>query len=309
MKNTAVIGVGWFGQAHCRVYNEISNLKAICDSNEITRRNIAEKYGVNSYPTHIDMLENEEIDAVSIVLPPEYIPIVAEDLAKHNIDLLLEKPMGIDLNSVKKLLKFENQIRMTCGFIELFNPVVDRLKDQIKEIDDILMISSRRIGRFPHRHWNHGVILDLGIHEIYIHKILLGEIEKVESMLGYFHKGELKNYEDAAFILLKFKNGTNSLIEVNWLTPTKYRKMTIYGKTGVLEVDYNSQELKLVKETLEPNERSYRMETHSQPYVFEEPLKRELHSFLYDEKNPVPLKFGVECLEIAIKALEQDTID
>lgn len=306
-KNTGVIGVGWFGQAHCRVYNEISNLKAVCDVNETMSRKIAEKYHINYYSDYLDMIENEELDAVSIVVPPQYIPSIAEDLAKYKIDLLLEKPMGIDLNSVKKLLNYDNQIRITCGFIEMFNPVIKSLKEQIKEVGDILMISSRRIGRFPHREWNHGVILDLGIHEIYIHKLLLGEVEEVKSTLSYFHEGELRDFEDAAFILLKFKNETNeinSLIEINWLTPTKYRKMTIYGREGVFEVDYNSQELKLVKSTSSA-ESDLRVETNFQPYTSEEPLKNELKAFLYDEINPVPLKFGIDCLEIAIRALQR----
>ncbi|MHA1383200.1 MAG: Gfo/Idh/MocA family protein, partial [Candidatus Helarchaeota archaeon] len=106
MKKTGVIGVGWFGQAHSRVYNEISNLKAVCDSDEQTRKKVAEKYNINSYSNHLEMIENEELDAVSIVLPPEYIPSVAEDIVKKGIDVLLEKPMGIDLNSVKNLLKY-----------------------------------------------------------------------------------------------------------------------------------------------------------------------------------------------------------
>ncbi|MHA1300801.1 MAG: Gfo/Idh/MocA family protein [Candidatus Helarchaeota archaeon] len=305
MKKTGVIGVGWFGQAHSRVYNEISNLKAVCDSDEQTRKKVAEKYNINSYSNHLEMIENEELDAVSIVLPPEYIPSVAEDIVKKGIDVLLEKPMGIDLNSVKNLLKYNKQVRMTCGFIEMFNPVIIRLQNQIKEIGEILTISSRRIGRFPRRHWNHGVVLDLAIHEIYIHKIFLGKVEKIESMLGYFHEGELKEFEDAALILLRFKNDAYSLIEVNWLTPIKYRKITVYGREAVFEVDYSTQELKLVKSNTTSSGNELRVETNYQPYSFEEPLKQELRAFLYDKKNPVPLDFGIECLEIAIKSLKK----
>jgi len=303
LKNTGVIGVGWFGQAHSRVYNEISNLRAVCDIDERTRGQVAEKYGINSYSNYKEMIEKEDLDAVSIVLPPKFMPTVAEDLAQQNIDIMLEKPMGIDLDAVKSLLKYDKKVRVSCGFIEMFNPVVQRLKDQIKKIGDILTVSSRRIGRFPRRHWNHGVILDLGIHEIYIHKILLGKVKEVESTLSYFHEGKLKQFEDAAFILLKFKNGINSLIEVNWLTPTKYRKMTVYGKDGVFEVDYSTQELKLVKSKSTTLGHNLRVETNYQPYSFEEPLKQELKAFLYDKKNPAPLDFGIECLEIAIKAL------
>ncbi len=300
-KKTGVIGAGWFGRAHARIYHAISDLQAVVDTNGEQAKTIADMYNVNYYLDYINMLKNEELDAVSVALPPRMIPSVAYDLAKEGIDVLLEKPLGTDIVEIRKLLEFSADVRLTCGFIERFNPVVKRMSVHLPEIGTPIMISSKRIGRYPKRFWDIGVLLDLGIHEIDIQRHLFGDIIKVTSKLSFFKK---ERYEDAAFILLEFANNVNGLIEVNWLTPTKYRKLMVYGSEGVLEIDYSTQELKLIRSSEEPA--LYRIEESSQPYANEEPLLSELNSFLYAKENPIPLEDGIKSLEIALQCLKQD---
>ncbi len=62
-------------------------------------------------------------------------------------------------------------------------------------------------------------------------------------MLRFFHD---KRFEDAAYVLMDFGDA-KSLIESNWLTPTKYRKMWVSGELGTLEVDFIAQYLKILE--------------------------------------------------------------
>ncbi len=295
-KNTAVIGAGWFGSAHARVLNSLSNLVAICDIDINKAKSLAEKYNINYYSDYNELIKNEKIDSVSIVVPPKEIPKIAEKLASKGINVLLEKPLGVDLDSVKRLLKYDN-VRLMCGFIELFNPVIERLKNNLHRIGHIIMVSSRRIGRHPHRNWDIGVILDLGIHSIYIQRFLFGDVIEQKSMLTYGHNSK---YEDAAFILLRYSSGVKGLIEANWLTSAKYRKLIVYGEYGSLEIDYITQELKFISS--EEKDPQYKYIEISQPYTFEEPLRREIYAFLYNKKNPVPIEEGIKSLEIALNS-------
>ncbi len=299
-KKTAVIGAGWFGRAHTRVYNAISDLKAICDTNKESVKEVAEQYNINYYLDYSDMLKNEDLDAVSVVLPPRVIPLVARDIAEKGLDVLLEKPLCINLDDIRPLLKFSKDVRFTCGFIECFNPVVDRLKKRLHEVGTPIMMSSKRIGRMPKRFWNLGVLLDLGVHEISVQRLLFGDVESVKSSLSYFHK---EDYEDAAFLLLKFAKNVQGLVEVNWLTPTKQRMLSVYGSEGVLEIDYMTQELKLTKSSEDPS--FFKIEESRQPYSWEEPLKRELNGFLYAKENPFPLEEGIKNIEIALKCIRE----
>jgi len=297
-QNTAVIGAGWFGSAHARVFDIFSNLVAICDIDIEKSKELAKKYGINYYNNHLELLKNEDLDSISIVIPPEFIPKVAEDFASKGINILLEKPMGINLHEVEKLLVYKD-IRLMCGFIELFNPVLELLKNNLKKIGTPIMASSRRIGRHPHRSWNLGVLLDLGIHSIYIQRHLFGDPIEIKSSLSFSNKN---GFEDAAFLLLKYKNNINGLIETNWLTPAKYRKLIVYGEKGSIEVDYITQELSFIRG--ERIKDDYKIVEVIQPYNFIEPLKREINAFLYDKTNPVPLEEGIKSLKIALSSLK-----
>jgi UDP-N-acetylglucosamine 3-dehydrogenase len=301
-KKTAVVGAGWFGRAHCRVYNAISDLRAIADSDEERGKQVAESLHINYYPDYKEMIKQEDLDAVSIVVPPRFIPLIAKDFVEKGINVLLEKPLGTNLEDVEQLLNYSSDVRITCGFIERFNPVVERLIKRLPEIGTPIMISSKRIGRYPKRYWDLGVVLDLGIHEIYIQRFLFGDVTDIQSKLSYFHR-EKGTFEDAAFILLEFSNNVQGLIEVNWLTPTKYRKLSVYGSEGVMEIDYSTQELKFIRSSEEPTKQLFRVEETNEPYSTEEPLQLELNSFLYGKENPFPLEEGIKSLEIALKCL------
>ena len=69
--NVAVIGVGAMGKNHARVFSELenSNLVAICDSNEQVGKEIADKFKAKFYSDLKEMLEKENIDAISICVP------------------------------------------------------------------------------------------------------------------------------------------------------------------------------------------------------------------------------------------------
>ena len=296
-KNTGVVGCGWFGSAHCRVYKEISNLTAVSDIDAEKAKTLGEKYDINWYVDYKEMIKNEDLDAVSIVVPPKYIPKIAEDFVKHGIDVLMEKPLGTRVEDVEKLLTYDN-VRIMPGFIELFNPAFERLKKGLPFIGKPIMASARRIGRFPRRFWNIGVIMDLAFHDMYILRNLFGSVKRMDSMVSYFTNDE---FEDAAIIILEFNNGVKCLIEANWLTPSKERKLRVYGSEGIIEIDFLSQELRILKNEVAEFPGAGREETYK-PFKVYEPLKRELEVFLYAKEIPVTLNEGIEVLKLALEA-------
>lgn len=296
-KNTAVIGCGWFGSAHCRVYKEVSNLTAVVDVDVRKAKNLGEKYGVNWYVDHKEMMKNEDLDAVSVVVPPKYIPEITEDFAKQGIDVLMEKPLGTRVEDVEKLLIYDD-VRIMPGFIELFNPAYERLKKGLLTIGKPIMASARRIGRFPRRFWNIGVIMDLAFHDMYILRDLFGSVRRLDSMVSYFTNDK---FEDAAIIILEFNNGVKCLIEANWLTPSKERKLRVYGSEGIAEIDFLSQELRILKNEVVEFPGAGREEIYK-PFRTQEPLKRELKTFLYAKETPITLGDGIEVLKLALEA-------
>ena len=56
---------------------------------------------------------------------------------------------------------------LTVGHVERFNPAVAAIKQAIKD-EEILSIAITRVGPFPPRMSNVGVVIDLAVHDIHL---------------------------------------------------------------------------------------------------------------------------------------------
>ncbi|MFW9783376.1 MAG: Gfo/Idh/MocA family protein [Candidatus Heimdallarchaeota archaeon] len=298
-KNTAVVGAGWFGRAHVRNFYNLSNLVGVCDSEAKKLDKIKEEYDdINTY-TDIDaMIKNEDITAVSIVTPPKEIPTIARKFAQHGIDILMEKPMALNLDELIYFRNFKD-IRIMPGFIELFNPVFDKLLKNLPEIGEIISISSKRVGLYPKRNWDMGVVLDLSIHDIYLQEKIMGGVEII-NVFGVKKCFKDTKHADAAFIVLDFGNAIGQ-IESNWLTPSKFRRIDVNGEQGGIIADFITQEITIRKGIDLQGDWPITKDIKYTPLREDEPLKREIINFLYDRELLVNLEDGIRALEIALK--------
>ena len=96
MLNAAVIGVGSMGKNHARIYSDMGNIElvAVADLDEKHVEKIAKKYGCKGYIDYKEMLEKEDIDLVSVVVPTKMHKKVACDVIEKKINLLIEKPIA-----------------------------------------------------------------------------------------------------------------------------------------------------------------------------------------------------------------------
>ncbi len=297
-KRTAVVGAGWFGQAHIRNFYEISKLAAVCDTDKTKLDKIKQQYDdVNVYTSILDMLKNEQIEAASVVIPPKFIPPIAKQFAEAGIDVLMEKPMALRVEDLAPFKKY-GSVRIMPGFIELYNPVFDKLLEYLPKIGSIISMASKRVGLYPRRDWQMGVIMDLSIHDIYLQEKVINK--KIVNACGFKKCYKDDRYADAAFILLDFGTAIGN-IESNWLTPSKFRRMYVNGEEGGITIDFISQQITLrTGIDLQGQNPVTKDEKHT-PLRLDEPLKREIQNFLYDAVPKVTLDDGIRALEIALK--------
>lgn len=66
--------MGAMGKNHARVYSELpgAELVAVCDIEEELAKSIAQKFKVRAFSDYRELLK-ENLDAVSIAIPPQYI--------------------------------------------------------------------------------------------------------------------------------------------------------------------------------------------------------------------------------------------
>lgn len=316
MLNVGVVGLGSMGLNHARVYSEIANLVGIVDSDMEVLHTVSKRFNTKGYFDFQKLIENENLDAVSISTPTSTHFDIASEFVKAKIPVLVEKPMGGDLQKAKALVEYarKNNVIIAAGFIERYNPVVGLTKSLIekKQFGNVISISSRRVSSFPARIKDVGVIFDLGIHDIDVIRYLLGaDVRSVFALAGKTGEAE---FEDHANIFLEFENEVLAVIEVNWLTPMKVRKVSLTCSKNFVEMDYINQLLQVSSSTIkkidsgnlfripqEYSERKIELER-------KEPLKNELVDFLNAvETDGIPLvsgEEGIATLEIAQAAMK-----
>ena len=109
------------------------------------------------------------------------------------------------------------------------------------ELGRVYQVHARRVGPFPQRVRDVGVVLDLAPHDIDVMRFLLGsEVIRVQAET---ERRLATEHEDMLSGVLRFSNGVVGVLDVNWLTPTKIRELSVLGERGMFVVDYLAREL------------------------------------------------------------------
>jgi UDP-N-acetyl-2-amino-2-deoxyglucuronate dehydrogenase len=103
----AVIGINGQGRAHLRALKETpeAELVAVCDIDEAAAKARAEEYGVPYYTHYEEVLEREDVDAVSLPLPHYLhcpVALAAFEAGKH---VVTEKPMAISVRECDQMIE------------------------------------------------------------------------------------------------------------------------------------------------------------------------------------------------------------
>jgi UDP-N-acetylglucosamine 3-dehydrogenase len=305
-----VIGAGSMGKNHARIYSEMPGIElaGIVDPDEQAGRAVARKCGCGHYRDHRQFLERERPGAVSVCVPTSMHYSVAKDVIGSGVNLLIEKPITKNLKHAQEIVDLARKagVKLAVGHIERFNPAVQRLKELIDrgKLGEITSILARRVGLFPPRIKDANVIIDIAVHDIDVFNYLLGKDPvSINASAG---KALVNDREDYADIFLKY-NGTNGLIEVNWITPVKIRVLNVTGTKGYAELNYITQDLVMHESNYrktfdkfgdfvvrfgEPRKKLIKVSK-------QEPLKLELEDFIDSVKNDrEPLVNGVEGLNV-----------
>jgi len=319
MIRIGVIGTGSMGRNHARVCADTKPVKltGIADSDTALSKKIAKQYDTTPYSSYKDLISS--IDAAIIATPTITHYDIAKELLHQGKHVLVEKPVCDSVGHAQELVKLAEKqgLVFAVGHIERHNPVVNFLKEGINEgkFGDLLTLTSKRVSNFPGRIRDVGVILDFGVHDIDVMRYLNGEITKVYTKAGTFNKNI--SHEDHATIMVTFENNTCGVIEVNWLTPLKIRKLFLTCSKHCVEADYINQQVTLSSSSFETIDEGNLYRVPIQYNVDHitlqkrEPLRNEIEDFveaIQHQKQPLVTGFdGMQTLKIAEAALQSYT--
>jgi UDP-N-acetylglucosamine 3-dehydrogenase len=219
------------------------------------------------------------------------------------VHVLVEKPIAPSVEEGRAIIAAARHasVALMVGHVERFNPTVEAIKDAICD-EDILSIAITRVGPFPPRMSNVGVVIDLAVHDIdLIRWFTDSDIAEVQPQLS----NAVAEREDIALLQFRTTSGVLAHINTNWLTPFKARNVTVATRGKYVMGDL------LTRQVTEcfgfKPDGSYSM--RHLPVGHDEPLRAELIAFLSavrtGEVPAVTGDEGVASLAIAIRCLEQ----
>lgn len=309
-----MIGVGSMGQNHARVLFNIDSVRlvAVADPDARQAEKVAKKYNARWYTSYQAMLDSEKLDAVTVAVPTKYHKDCALAVMEKKIPLLLEKPIASTIAEAQEIIDYSrtHNVPLMIGHIERFNPAVIELKKRLEagELGDIYKIEVQRIGPFPERIADVGVTVDLSVHDIdIIHYIMNSPISRIYAETQQkLHA----THEDSLIAVLTYANGVLGVINVNYLSPTKTRQISIFGKKGMFRVNYLTQELSFFEnKSFAQNDWSSVSEGDVRMINIQkkEPLQLEIEYFLKNITTPAALvtgEDGLYALRVAHSILE-----
>ena len=220
----AVVGAGEFGKNHARVYRELAGaeLVGIYDLDESKSTAVAEQFQTQAL-YGLEELRGRA-DAVSVAVPTVSHAEVGCRLMDMGLDVLVEKPMAVNLKEADALLATarKHQRILQVGHVERFNPAVIAVEPILNRP---LFFEVHRLGVFTARSLDVDVIYDLMIHDL---DILLALVKEAVTEVKAVGIPVLTDKVDIAHARLEFAGGAVANVTASRVSTERVRKMRFF---------------------------------------------------------------------------------
>ncbi len=210
-----LVGMGGFGHFLLREWSKLDDIRLIAGSDE----NLVQVPKIESfrfYRDYHDLLEDPQVQIVSIAAPPStHVPIALDAIEKGK-NVLIEKPVALTAMDGKKVEEAARSagVVATVDFMLRFNPLVEGMK---KVIESGVFGKPRRLDlrnyatqdTVPPGHWfwNHevsgGILIEHGVHFFDMSSYLIDSSAVEATGLSVWRNQE---QEDRMFAAVKFDN-------------------------------------------------------------------------------------------------------
>ncbi len=259
-----LLGAGRFGIFHLAGYvkNKNCEIVSVASRTEESAKNAGKKFNI----PHIywgdswkAMLEEQELDAVSIC-SPNYLhgPMTIAAL-QNNCNVLCEKPIAISLEELKNIERLLDNKKLI--YFSSFQKRYLEISPIIKKIVQENVLGNLHLVRYFFGHYGPytsypamskqkwfinskmaggGVLLDLGVHCIDLMRYLIGEFKTIE---GYNANSVCKGIsdEDVCNVLFRFEENILGIVSVSWCSEPM-EIIELYGSKGTLKIDMQSKD-------------------------------------------------------------------
>ncbi|MEY2443087.1 MAG: UDP-N-acetylglucosamine 3-dehydrogenase [bacterium] len=315
----AIVGLGMMGRHHARLLQSAPQIAFAGAVDPGGDRYGAVRDPGDVYDSIHELLAHGQPDFAVVAVPTDEHLGVARTLAAAGVHMLIEKPLAGTVAEANEIISAcsDASVRGAVGHVERFNPALIELRRRTEDgqVGEVFLIGTERCGPFPDRVKDVGVVKDLATHDLDL-VAWLGKSPIDVVAAQTVHKTGRK-HEDLVLATGRLASGLAFSITVDWLTPTKIRRMRILGDRGMLVADTLTSDLvfhengRVTSEWDSTQALRGVAEGNSTRYALQrrEPLLVELEAFCDfvrgDDASPaVTLEEGLQTVRCAEKVLE-----
>jgi len=249
----AVVGCGRISKNHFASIQQLNTeyeLVAICDINLDVLDEHKEKYKVPGYQSIDELLDNEELDIVTLCTPSGLHASQAIKAARAKVNIMTEKPMATKWSDGLKMVRIcdEENVRLFVIKQNRRNSTLQLLKRATNEkrFGKIYMVHLNVFWTRPQEYYDRapwsgtwdmdgGAFMNQATHYVDLLHWVVGPIEKIHAMTSTSRDIDV---EDTGVVNIKWRNGALGSMAVTMCTyPSNLEgSITILGEKGTVRI-------------------------------------------------------------------------
>jgi len=245
--NWGVIGTGSIAQEFAKdlsLAKERQEIVAVMGHKKDSADEFAASRNINAaYTTLNDFLSHKGLDAVYVASPHTLHHEQALACLKKGLPVLCEKPMTINADQCKELVKasVKHKAFLMEGMWIRFLPSITQVLKMIGDgmIGNIISIKASMCYRAPQDSHNRyfdpalggGSLLDLGVYPVYLSHLLLGKPDTIKAIGTLSDEG----VDETCSVLLHYRNGQHAVLESSIVAGTDL-PAEIAGEKGTIKI-------------------------------------------------------------------------
>jgi predicted dehydrogenase len=250
-----IIGCGAIAPMHAQSLAEIdcAELVAVSDVVERNAALLTERYPAATYSDYHEMLQRDDVAAVSVCVPSGLRVEIVEACAAAGKHVLVEKPLEVNTQRIDQILNACDAagVRIGCIFQTRFargpalvRKAVDGGRFGKLVLGDAYIKWHRTQAYYDSGAWRGtkqydggGALMNQGIHQVDLLLWFMGNVRRVQAQTALMgHQG--LEVEDLACVMLQFENGAHGVIEASTaIWPGHSAKVEIHGTDGSIVLD------------------------------------------------------------------------
>lgn len=306
MLKVGVIGVGFLGRHHARIYAAVPEvtLVGVCDTQEAAGRAVASEYGTEFFADYRALAE--QVDAVSIAVPTVKHCRIACDVLSVGKSVLVEKPIAVSLEEADQMISVarDHGCVLQVGHLERYNPAVQAAR---KILNQPRFFEVHRMSMFTMRSLDIDVVTDLMIHDL---DVLASFVPSPVASIHAVGIPILSPKIDIANARLEFANGCVANLTASRISSEKIRKIRFFQPHDYVSIDYTAQRVG-VWSLRPPSAQEARPQIAEQflEITQDEPLRAQLADFVKcvatGQTPEVDGLAGRHALELALRVVHE----